>query len=320
MREARPLSPAWLRAHPLPQPSEDDDKNARGQVLIVAGAGEMPGAALLSAVAALRAGAGKLQIATTAGAAPLVAGAVPEARVVALPETRSGAFASSALTQLARLGERADAVVVGPGLLEGPGMARMLARWLLTLPSIPVVIDAAALTALERGADAIAAAPLQRILTPHAGEAARLLRCERSEVIARPLELGIELATRFNAVCVMKGGTGYVIDARAVDAQSDDDRLLVNRYGNVGLATSGSGDTLSGIIGGLAARGATPFLAAAWGVYLHAAAGDALAARLGGPLGFLARELLDEVPLLMNGAATRGTERRDGCVDRAAES
>ena len=293
------LTPQWLREHPLPQPSDDGDKDERGRVLIVAGAGEMPGAAVLSAVAALRAGAGKLQIATPASAAPLVAGTVPEARVVSLPETRGGSLSASALDRLARMGERADAVVVGPGLLEGSGMARLLAQWLASLPAIPVIIDAAALAAFEHGPDAITAGPALRILTPHAGEAARLLGCERSEVLARPVALGIELAKRFDAVCVVKGGTGYVIDGPRLHGGSND-ALLVNRYGNVGLATSGSGDTLSGIVGGLAARGASPFEAAAWGVYLHAAAGDALAERFNGPLGFLARELLDEIPMLMN--------------------
>lgn len=301
--KATELSPRWLREHPLPQPSDDGDKDTRGRVLIVAGAGEMPGAALLSAVAALRAGAGKLQIATPASAAPLVAGAVPEARVVSLRETRTGALAPSARERLEELGGRADAIVVGPGLIEGSGMARALAQWIAGLPAIPVVIDAAALVAFEHGADAITASKAMRVLTPHAGEAARLLDCARDEVLARPVELGRGLAERFDAVCVMKGGTGYVIDGRAAGGFRD--TLLVNRYGNVGLATSGSGDTLSGIVGGLAARGADPFLACAWGVYLHAAAGDVLAQRLHGPLGFLARELLDEVPMLMNSLGTR---------------
>ncbi|MFC0679037.1 NAD(P)H-hydrate dehydratase [Lysobacter korlensis] len=306
MRDPVELTPQWLRRHPLPQPSQDGDKDERGRVLIVGGAGEMPGAALLSAVAALRAGAGKLQIATPTSAAPMVAGAVPEARVVSLPETRAGALSSSALDRLTQMSERADAVVVGPGLLDGIGMARMLAQWLTTLPAIPVVIDAAALSAFDHNPDAIAAAPALRIVTPHAGEAARLLGCERSDVVARPVELGIELARRFNAVCVMKGGTGYVIDGPSLDGAKAEP-LLVNRYGNVGLATSGSGDMLSGIVGGLAARGASPFLATAWGVYLHAVAGDALAARFKGPLGFLARELLDEVPALMNALAPRSS-------------
>ena len=294
-----PITPARLRRWPLPQPSHEGDKDARGRILVIAGAGEMPGAALLSAVAALRAGAGKLQVATSASAAPLVAAAVPEARVVALPETRSGALATAARDRITDMGSHADAIVVGPGLLESDTTARMLAAWLAQLHAVPVVIDAAALCAFDAGAERIAAGPALRIITPHAGEAARLLGCEREEVVARPLELGIEMAQRFDAVCVMKGARSYVIDGPAL-RNGAREAVASNDYGNVGLATSGSGDTLSGIIGGLAARGASPFHAAAWGVYLHAAAGDALAERQGGPLGFLARELLDEIPRLMH--------------------
>lgn len=306
------LTPARLRRWPLPQPSHEGDKDARGRILVVAGAGEMPGAALLSAVAALRAGAGKLQVATCASAAPLVAAAVPEARVVALPETRGGALATAARARIEAMAAHADAVVVGPGLLESRTAARMLAGWLASLPAIPVVIDAAALCAFDVDGDAIAAGPALRILTPHAGEAARLLGCTREHIEANALELGIEMATRFRAVCVMKGSTSYVIDGPAL-ADGAADAIASNRYGNVGLATSGSGDTLSGIVGGLAARGASPFQATAWGVFLHAAAGDALAAKQGGPLGFLARELLDEVPRLMNGLApkTRAQQQRE---------
>lgn len=292
------IGPAWLRRCPLPQPAHEGDKDARGRILVVAGAGEMPGAALLSAVAALRAGAGKLQVATCASAAPLVAAAVPEARVVALPETRTGALATAARERITEMATHADAVVVGPGLLESDTTARMLAAWLAGLPAIPVVIDAAALYAFDNDRGRIAAGDARRIITPHAGEAARLLGCERAEVVARPLELGIEMARRFDAVCVMKGATSYIIDGPAL-RRGERGAVLSNDYGNVGLATSGSGDTLSGIIGGLAARGATPLRATAWGVYLHASAGDALARRQGGPLGFLARELLDEVPRLM---------------------
>jgi hydroxyethylthiazole kinase-like uncharacterized protein yjeF len=301
-----PITPSWLQRHALPQPSHGGDKDARGRILVVAGAGEIPGAALLSAVAALRAGAGKLQVATCASAAPLVAAAVPESRVVALPETRAGALAAAARERITQMAEHADAVVVGPGLLESGTSARMLAAWLAALPPIPVVIDAAALCAFDDDAGRIARGDALRIITPHAGEAARLLGCTRDDVVARPLELGIEMAKRFAAVCVMKGATSYIVDGPALLGGSRR-ALASNDYGNVGLATSGSGDTLSGIIGGLAARGTSPFEAACWGVYLHAAAGDVLARRQGGPLGFLARELLDEIPALMQ-APTRRPE------------
>lgn len=284
------ITPAWLRRHPLPRPDDAGDKRTRGQVLVVAGADEMPGAALLCAVGTMRAGAGRLQVATTAGAAPLVASTVPEARVIALPEAKSGAVSARARARLDELAAEADAVVVGPGMLEADSTSRMLAGWLANLPAIPAIVDAAALCALPFDGEGITAGRARLILTPHAGEAARLIGCARDVVEADPLEACIAMAKRFGATVVMKGATSYIAGA---------DEVLCNRYGNVGLAMSGSGDTLAGIVGGLAARGASPLHAAAWGVYLHAAAADAIEARQG-TLGFLARELLDEVPALMN--------------------
>jgi hydroxyethylthiazole kinase-like uncharacterized protein yjeF len=289
------IGPEWLRRHPLPAPDHEGDKRARGQVLVVAGAREMPGAALLCAVGCLRAGAGRLQVATTATAAPLVASAVPEARVIALPETRGGALASAARARLDALAAEADTVVVGPGLLDAPVAARMLAGWLGALPAIPAIVDASALCALpylERAAmDRTAAL----VLTPHAGEAARLVGEPREDVEADRLGYAVQIAERFEAICVMKGATTFVVSPGRGGPRG----VLENSRGNVGLAMSGSGDTLAGIIAGLAARGTDPLHAAAWGVHLHAAAAEAIAARQG-MLGFLARELLDEIPAIMN--------------------
>lgn len=166
------------------------------------------------------------------------------------------------------------------------------------MPAVPVVIDAAALVAFEHDADAITASKAVRVQTSHAGGAGRQLACEGRDVLARTVETGRELAKRFAAVCVMKRGTGYVIDGRATGTGRD--TLLMNRYGNIGLATSGSGDTLSGTVGGLVARGADAFPACL----------ERVPARGGGrrarqapqwPLGFLACEPLDEVPMLMSG-------------------
>ncbi|GAB2507723.1 NAD(P)H-hydrate dehydratase [Lysobacter humi (ex Lee et al. 2017)] len=299
MSSRRPtaIDAAWLRRHPLPAPDHEGDKRARGQVLVVAGAGEMPGAAVLCAVGCLRAGAGRLQVATTAAAAPLVASAVPEARVIALPETRGGALAKAAQARLDALAADADAVVVGPGLLDADVTARMLAGWLAALPAIPAIVDAAALCALaHRGPGAGGDATL--ILTPHAGEAARLLGRPREAIEADRLGAAHEIVWRFGAICVMKGATSYVVGPSATSAPPT---VLENSRGNVGLAMSGSGDTLAGIVAGLAARGTDPLDAAAWGVHLHAAAAEAIAARQG-VLGFLARELLDEIPSIMNRA------------------
>lgn len=127
---------------------------------------------------------------------------------------------------------------------------------------------------------------------PHAGEMAAMLGRDRVEIKADPQAAALEAAARFKAVVAMKGSKTYIA--------APDRRVGLNRCGNIGLATSGSEGTLAGIIAGLAARGADPVQAAVWGIYLHARAGDVLAKRVG-PLGFLARELLAEIPALMCG-------------------
>ena len=205
------ITPARLSKWPLPQPGDGGDKNERGRILVVAGAGEMPGAALLCAVAAMRAGAGKLQVATCASAAPLVALAVPEARVIALPETRAGRLAGGARAKLEMLSERADAIVVGPGLLDSAASARTLAAWLSRLHAVPVVIDAAALCAFEAPGAGVVDAPIARILTPHSGEAARLLGIERERIDRDPRGTALHLATRFDATVVMKGAVSWIV-------------------------------------------------------------------------------------------------------------
>ena len=128
------------------------------------------------------------------------------------------------------------------------------------------------------------------IVTPHSGEMAAILGRSKEEIKADPQDAALEAASALQAVVAMKGAKTYIA--------APDGRLYLNRYGCIGLATSGSGDTLAGIIAGLAARGADPVQATVWGVYLHARAGDSLAKRIG-PLGFLARELLAEIPALM---------------------
>ncbi|MBV9957495.1 MAG: NAD(P)H-hydrate dehydratase, partial [Acidobacteria bacterium] len=138
--------------------------------------------------------------------------------------------------------------------------------------------------------DFLSASKARVILTPHAGEMASMLCVEKESVTREPLSVAARAAREFRAVVALKGRLTHII--------APDGEAYTNRAGNVGLATSGSGDTLSGLIAGLAARGTEPTRAAAWGVYLHAKAGDNLARRMG-RLGFLARELLDEIPPLM---------------------
>jgi hydroxyethylthiazole kinase-like uncharacterized protein yjeF len=291
------VTPAVLRRMPLPQPGAGGDKDTRGRVLIVGGAREMPGAIILAATAALRAGAGKLQVATARSIAPFVALALPEARVFGLPEIGpAGDIAPEAADEIAERAQKNDAVLLGPGMVDEESAAVFVTRLAACLSEAgsktTLVLDAAALSTLKNAPDVLHRLNGRVILTPHAGEAAGLLGDDKEKVTGRPAETATRAARERRAVFALKGTATFITGPGA------DDTLYRNEAGNVGLATSGSGDTLAGIVAGLAARGAVPLQAAVWGVYLHAKAGDRMAEQVG-PLGFLARELLGEVPRLM---------------------
>jgi len=284
------VTPELLRAWPLPQPSDDADKEGRGRVLVVAGSPELPGTAVLAATAALRAGAGKLRIATVASIAPYVGIAVPEARVLALPETRGGAIDPRAVRQLAELANASQATLIGPGLVGTETLRVLLCHLLPRLADTVLVLDSEAMMAIPGCLQELHGLRASAILTPHAGEMAGLLSMEKTDVRADPVGTARRAAEHFRAVVALKGSETVIA--------SPSGQGWRNRSGNVGLATSGSGDTPSGIVAGLVARGAAPAQAAVWGVYLHGSAGDRLARQVG-PLGFLARELLAEIPALM---------------------
>ena len=278
-----------LKDWPLPQPGDAADKEERGLALVLAGSSEMPGAAVLAGIAALRAGAGKLVIGTAAGVASWVAAQVPEARVIALPETAAGGPALQGVAKLADVLPGARAVLIGPGMQDEPGTVAFVERLLAEAGSgfaTPVLLDALAMNAMPSRPRA----ELSLVLTPHAGEMARLCGDGKEAVLAEPLQTARRCARRWNAVVALKG-------ARTVIA-SPNGKAWLHQGGNAGLATSGSGDVLAGLICGILARGGTPEQATVWGVALHARAGDRLAARVG-PLGYLARELAAEAPRVM---------------------
>jgi hydroxyethylthiazole kinase-like uncharacterized protein yjeF len=290
MSAPQPLDRALLDTMLLPVVG-DGGKDERGRVLVIGGGLELAGAVLLAGTAALRAGAGKLQMATAASVVPALTVAVPEARVFALPEAEEGRPSPAAAKALAEHLPGCGAILIGPGMMrDNEGLA---AAVLDLIDDQPLVLDAGAMPAVRD-------APRRsgrggRILTPHAGEMARLLDVDKSSVEADPLAAARHAAERFGAVVVMKGARSHVVDP--------DGRAALYAGGGVGLGTSGSGDVLAGLIAGLLARGADAFQAAAWGVWLHGEAGKRLARRIG-PLGFLAREIAAEAPGLMAEATT----------------
>ena len=277
-----------LRDWPLPQHDPVSDKEDRGQVLVVAGSREIPGAALLSATAALRAGAGKLSIATAQSVALGLALLMPEARVIGLPETPAGGLLASGVEQLVPCAEGCSAVLVGPGLLDSEGSCEFVECLLGHLPNTPVILDALSM-------DVVLQMPRFNqpvLLTPHAGEMAHLSGQPKGDVKANPHALARAMAVKHHAVVALKGATTFIA--------TPEGQAWCHVSANAGLATSGSGDVLAGIITGLAARGAPLAQAAAWGVVVHALAGQRLAERHG-RLGFLAREILREIaPVMRN--------------------
>jgi hydroxyethylthiazole kinase-like uncharacterized protein yjeF len=283
------ITPELLRRIPLPRPDEGGDKEERGRVLVVGGGRETPGAVVLAGTAALRAGAGKLQVATGASNAALVASSLPEARVFALPETRAGKLSKAACAKLEEHLGKAQCVCVGPGMIEDESVARFVEATLRMCRDVPVVLDAGAVACLANGRDLLHALGGRAVVTPNADELAEIYGEEFAEREGA-LAAARRAADEFRAVVVLKGRETFVA--------SPGGETFVNRAGTVGLATSGSGDVLAGVIAGLVARGAEATHAAAWGVHLHALAGERLARKVG-PLGFLARELPAEIPSLM---------------------
>ena len=292
MNDVAALDSELLKRFPLPNHPEDSDKEDRGRVLVIAGSRELAGAALLASIAALRAGAGKLQIATAESISVQLAVAVPEARVIPHKETREGCLDESAIRDLVDLASSAQAVTIGCGMQHGEPLEKLLDALLESESSGPLVLDAAVLGSLAARAEKLKAWKGGAIVLPHAGEMARLLECEPEQVSADPLAAARRAAETFGVVAVLKGRFSYIV--------TPDGRAFRFEGGGVGLATSGSGDVLAGIVGGLCARGAEPLTAALWGVYLHGEAGRRLTKQVG-RVGFLARELLDPIPGLMEG-------------------
>jgi len=295
MNAVQDLGPELLAGMPLPQPGEGG-KEARGRVFVVAGSLEVPGAALLAGEGALRAGAGKLQIAAPRGSALALGLAVPEALVMGLPESAAGGVAATAADLLCERAERCRAVLIGPGMVEEDELVPLTAALLERTREPAMLLDAAALCRLRDLREALARKGGRVVITPHAGEMATLLGISRDDVEADALGTARHAASLLQVVVALKGASTHIVTPAG--------EAWLYEGGGIGLATSGSGDVLAGCIVGLMARGADPVAATLWGVYLHGEAGKRLAGRHG-PLGFLARELLPEIPPVMAGLSPR---------------
>ena len=253
----------------VPRPAPDSHKNIRGRVLVIAGSGAFPGAAVLAAMGAQRMGAGYVTVAVPESVVGVLQSKLTSAVVMGLPENPSQTVAAGVTDAILEVAQDFDAVVLGPGMTVAHG-AVDVARALVSALEMPLVLDADGLNALVDSVDVVTGRSAPTVITPHPGELARLLGATSESVQSDRLSFGRELSGE-RLTCVLKGAH-TVVSGRG--------RQVVTLAGNPGLATAGTGDVLAGVIGALLAQGLEPFEAGALGAYLHARAGDHAAAEL----------------------------------------
>jgi ADP-dependent NAD(P)H-hydrate dehydratase len=285
--DATLITPQVLCDWRLPEPT--GGKESRGSILVVGGSTETLGAVTLAAEAALRSGAGKLQVVVPSKVAPHVSIALPEALVRGVPSTEAGAIEGSSVELFLDLVEKASAVLVGPGMADRE-QTQALVEGLLPELRAPVVLDALGLAAVTADPGCLHHLAGRVVLTPNPTELAISLHREPDEVDDDPSGAARRLAEQAHATVGLGGATSWIAAA--------DGRLWEDESGGAGLGVSGSGDVRAGVVAGLLARGAEPDQAAVWASYLHGRAGERLAATVG-RLGFLARELPAQIPRVL---------------------
>jgi len=261
----------------------DSNKGDYGRVLIVAGSRGMAGAAVLCGSAALRGGAGLVTVAVPEEILSTVAACNPCYLTAPLPQDKEGKLSN--LARVLELAQANDVAAVGPGLGRSAEMTKLIA-YLLGNIRMPLVLDADGINGLANQTDGLKNHSAPIILTPHPGEFARLLDCDVATVQARRQDLAVQFAEKFGVVVVLKGHGTIVTDGR---------RVYLNRTGNPGMATGGTGDVLAGVIAALLGQGLEPFAAAQLGVYLHGMAGDFAQMELG-EVSLIASDLLVYLP------------------------
>lgn len=270
----------------LPYRVPDGHKGSFGKVLLISGSAGMSGAAVLAARAVLRGGAGAALVAVPQAVQAQVAVQIPEAITLALPDTKRGTISPEALDSLRRQWTDCNVAAIGPGLSTDGEALPVLAGVLRECP-LPLVLDADALNLLAETPAIFRECTAATVLTPHPGEAARLLGCDTAAVQADRPAAARELAVRFQSVVVLKGAHTLVA--------SPEGEVVLNVTGNSGMATAGSGDVLTGLLAALLAQRVSPFEAASLAVYLHGLAGD-LAASVKGEAGLVAGDIVESLP------------------------
>lgn len=268
----------------LPKRDVDANKGDCGRILIIAGSHGMTGAACLCANAALRTGSGLVTLGIPAKEQPVAAGKLTEAMTLSLPDVEGG-LSEAALPEIMTRLERADACVFGPGLGGGRAIEKLIPE--ILQQKKPVLLDADGINAVSRNINILAGKKCEVVLTPHPGEMSRLTGKSIAQIQSTRVQTAVEFAERFGVTVVLKGA-GTVI-------AFPDGTHCINLTGNPGMATGGTGDVLSGVIGSLMGQGCSVRDAAVLGVFLHGLAGD-LAAQEKGIYGMIASDVIEQLP------------------------
>jgi len=267
----------------------DEHKGNFGRVLVIAGSRGMSGAAVMAAQAAARSGAGLVTLGVPAGIHDIAETKLTEVMTFPLPQTNLGTLSIDALEEILNRAGNSDVLVLGPGLGTGEDTAELVKEILLNM-KIPCVLDADGLNVLAGKTELFKAVKTDLVLTPHPGEMARLTGRTIEQIQNDRLGVTTTKAALWGSIVVLKGA-GTVV-------AGPDHTLFINNTGNPGMAAGGSGDVLTGIIGGFLAQGMPALHAAAAGVYLHGLAGDA-AVMEKGMAGLIASDLLEHLPAVL---------------------
>ena len=258
-----------------------------GHVFILAGSSGLSGAAVLSCHAALRSGAGLITLGVPKGINnTIIKIKPPEVMTKPLPQTSKGTIAANAFLGIKSFLKDKDILVVGPGLSQNKSTQSLIRR-LISSVDKPMVIDADGLNALAGHLDILCKIKATVVFTPHPGEMARLIRKSVSFVQKNRKKVAKDFARKYNSIIILKGHKTIVANK--------DGKIYINKTGNPGMATAGSGDVLTGIVASFLAQGLNAFKAAKFAVYMHGLAGD-LAAGEKTQLSLVASDIIDCIP------------------------
>ncbi len=267
----------------LSRRNNEAHKNDFGHILILAGSGGMLGAAALSGLSAMRMGAGLVTIAVPKSLNSILQKKISNViMTLALPETAAQTISFKAFKEIEKVLSRYDVVVIGPGLTINPSTKKFILKIIEKSP-VPLVIDADALNSLQGNLNVLLKSKSPKVLTPHLKEMSRLTKYSKEFIVKNRSRVAKEFALKFRCVVLLKGYRTVVASGR---------NIYINKTGNSGMATAGSGDVLDGIIAGLIAQKVDAFNSAKFGAYIHGLAGD-MAANKKTKVSLIAADIID---------------------------